>query len=49
MIWLTLTVIWIMIFIVHPVSTAVVTGAVLGAYALIRIIVAIVQTHRGGP
>lgn len=49
MIWLTLTVIWIMILIVHPVPTAVVTGAAIGVYALIRIIVAIVQTHRGGP
>lgn len=49
MIWLTLTVIWIMMLIVHPVPTAVVTGAVIATYALIRIMVAMWEAYRGGP
>lgn len=49
MIWLTLTVIWIMMLIVNPVPTAVVTGVLIGAYALIRIVVGMWQAHRGGP
>ena len=49
MIWLTLTVIWIMMLIVHPVPTAIGTGVVIATYALIRIVFAVWEAHRGGP
>lgn len=49
MLWLTVTVIWIVMLIVHPVGTAVVTGALLGAYVLFTLIRLAWQAIRGGP